>query len=286
MSTIGKLFIILNALLAAAFLGYAVHSLGKSKDVVEAHKKAVAERDAKLSDQEKQIADLAARLTSETSAKDAARTDAANNKDLAERNQRELDAAKDDASKLKSQLDKISESLGGFNTTNQDLIAAKDKAAADARDAEKARDQALEEKMAAEAARRDAEEALAKANADIEDLKMQVASAAKDIDSLNTKLTNLVTVTGVSIDDFTAQKQIDGAVLGATYELGDGLVTLNVGADAGVQTGMTFEIYRGDKYKGQVRVQKVLNNMCSALVVRPVAGQKIGQGDSASTNLL
>ena len=61
--------------------------------------------------------------------------------------------------------------------------------------------------------------------------------------------------------------------------------TLNVGSDAGVTAGMTFELYRGSTYKGQVRVQKVLNNMCSALIVRPVAGQTVGQGDSASTRL-
>lgn len=285
MSTIGKIFIILNALLAAAFLGYAVHSLGKSKEVMEGHKKVLAERDAKIAEQDKQIADLAARLNGETGAKDAARAEAANNKDLADRNQRDLEAAKDEASKLKSQLDKISESLAGFNSTNQDLIAAKDKAVADARDAEKARDQALDEKMSAEKARRDAEDQLAAANVEIEDLKTQVAAASKNIDDLNTQLSTVVAVTGVDISKITSQPQIDGAVMGVSYDIKPGLVTLNVGSDAGVTAGMTFEIYRGDKYKGQVRVQKVLNNMCSALIARPVAGQTIGQGDSASTRL-
>lgn len=285
MSTIGKIFIILNALLAAAFLGYAVHSLGKSKEVMEGHKKVLAERDTKIAEQDKQIADLAARLNGETGAKDAARAEAANNKDLADRNQRDLEAAKDEASKLKSQLDKISESLAGFNSTNQDLIAAKDKAVADARDAEKARDQALDEKMSAEKARRDAEDQLAAANVEIEDLKTQVAAASKNIDDLNTQLSTVVAVTGVDISKITSQPQIDGAVMGVSYDIKPGLVTLNVGSDAGVTAGMTFEIYRGDKYKGQVRVQKVLNNMCSALIARPVAGQTIGQGDSASTRL-
>ncbi|MBI5431538.1 MAG: hypothetical protein HZA52_01775 [Planctomycetes bacterium] len=285
MSTIGKIFIILNALLAAAFLGYAVHSLGKTKQVMEDHKKVLAERDAKVADQDKQIADLSTRLNGEAGAKAEARAEAVNNKDLADRNQRDLDASKDEASKLKSQLDKISESLGGFNTTNQDLIAAKDKAFTEARDAEKARDQALEEKMAAETARRDAEDALAAANVEIEGLKTEVASAGQSIDDLNTKLSTVVAVTGVDIGKIAAQPQIDGAVMGISYDIKPGLLTLNVGSDAGVTAGMTFEIYRGSTYKGQARVQKVLNNMCSALITRPVAGQTIGQGDSASTRL-
>jgi predicted nucleic acid-binding Zn-ribbon protein len=285
MSTIGKIFIILNALLAAAFLGYAVHSLGKSKEVVEAHKKVLAERDTKLAEQDKQIADLAAKLNSETGAKDQARAEAANNKDLAERNQRDLDASKDDASKLKAQLDKISESLNGFNTTNDDLNKAKDKAVSAQRDAEKARDQALSEKADAEKARRDAEDTLANANVEIEDLKTQVATAQKSIDDLNTKLSTVVAVTGVDVSAITAQPQVDGAVLGVSYDVKPGLVTLNVGSDKGVTAGMTFDVYRGEKYKGRVRVQKVLNNMCSALIVNAVAGQTIGQGDNATTRL-
>ncbi|MCE9595178.1 MAG: hypothetical protein K8S98_13410 [Planctomycetes bacterium] len=285
MSTIGKIFIILNALLAAAFLGYAVHSLGKSQEVMDAHKKVLTERDTKIADQEKQLADLSARLNTETAAKDVLRTESANNKDLADRNQRDLDSSKDEGSKLKSQLDKITETLGGYNTTNQGLIEAKDKAVAEARDAEKAREQAIQEKTAAETARRDAEDSLAAANVEIEGFKVQVATASKNIDDLNTKLSTVVAVTGVDLSKVTAQPQIDGAVMGFSAEIKPGLVTLNVGSDAGVSAGMTFEIYRNGTYKGQVRVQKVMPNMCSALLTRPVAGQTIGQGDSASTRL-
>ena len=63
-----------------------------------------------------------------------------------------------------------------------------------------------------------------------------------------------------------------------------GLVALNVGSAAGVKRGMTFEIFNGRTYKGQVRVENVHENMCSALIVgTPTAA--IGQGDSAATNL-
>ena len=57
-----------------------------------------------------------------------------------------------------------------------------------------------------------------------------------------------------------------------------------VGAD-GVKPGYTFEIYDGATYKGQVRVDYVHDNTCSAMILRTRPGQTIRQGDSASTRL-
>jgi hypothetical protein len=285
MSSIGKVFVILNALLAAAFLGYAVHSLGKAKEWTDAKQKQVAELQVAKEQAEKQVSDLTAKLGTETSAKEAARAEANQNKETADRNARDLDAKKAEADKLTAELSKISESLNGFNTTNKDLIAAKDKAAADLMEAEKVRDTSTHDKDAADKARRDAEDALRQAQAKISDLEAQMTAANKTVADLNTKLSTVVAVTGVDLSKIAAQPQVDGAVLGVNMEIKPGLVTLNVGSDAQVSSGMTFEIYRGGTYKGQVRVQKVLANTCSALITRLAQGQTITQGDSASTRL-
>jgi hypothetical protein len=60
-------------------------------------------------------------------------------------------------------------------------------------------------------------------------------------------------------------------------------VVLNKGSKDGVKAGYTFQIYRGQQYKGQVRVQDVQEGMCSALILNEKA--PIANGDSATTRL-
>ena len=85
--------------------------------------------------------------------------------------------------------------------------------------------------------------------------------------------------------EITALPLIEGAVLQTEYSIAPGLVALNVGSGNGVQRGFTFDIYSGNAYKGQVRVESVRPGMCTALIVRTVTGQAIAQGDSATTRL-
>lgn len=283
MSSIGKVFIIINLVLAAAFLGWAAKLLGTSRDRVEASDKTIAERQASIEELTRKNSDLQARLASETTAKDAARNEADNNKQESERNRRELDETKTENSKLQGEITKISQSLDNFNATAKSAMDSKDKAAADAMEAMRARDEAVAARDEAEMARRNAEDALRQANDRIAALEVDLTGSKKSIDDLNTTLSSVVAMTGVDISSVQAQPQIDAAVLAFDGKLG--LLSLNKGTDAGVKPGMTFEVYRGDKYKGQARVQTVLPNMSSAILVRTVAGQSVAQGDSASTRL-
>jgi hypothetical protein len=78
---------------------------------------------------------------------------------------------------------------------------------------------------------------------------------------------------------------IEGRVLDVAMNVQPGLIAINQGSANGVERGFTFEVYDGKTYKGQVRVEYVHENVCSALILRAVPGQKIKQGDSASTRL-
>ncbi len=285
MSTIGKVFIILNLLLAGVFLGYAVHTLGKSQEFVASKNSEIAKLTTEKKGLEDEKSALVTKLNAESSAKEAARAEATANKEAADRNARDLETANTEKAKLGGDLTHISQTLEQYNTTIADRTKAADEASKAREAAEKARDAANHDKDAADKARRDAEDATRHAQEQIAKLEADLVTSKKNIDSLNTKLETVVKVTGVDLPKITAQPQIDGAVMGISYDIKPGLVTLNVGSDAGVSAGMTFEIYKGDKYKGQVRVEKALPNMCSALIIRPVQGQTIGQGDSASTRL-
>jgi len=92
-------------------------------------------------------------------------------------------------------------------------------------------------------------------------------------------------VTGTNWEDIVAQPDIEAAVLDVRHDPPPGLVMLNVGKNVGVKRGYTFEIFNGSRYKGQVRVENVQDDISSALIIRAVPDASITQGDSASTHL-
>ena len=78
---------------------------------------------------------------------------------------------------------------------------------------------------------------------------------------------------------------INGAVLQVVDSIEPGLVSINRGTDDGVERGFTFEIYSGNQYKGQVRVESVQKNICTAIVLRTHSGAAISAGDAAATRI-
>ena len=155
-----------------------------------------------------------------------------------------------------------------------------------------ARHEAEGSKESAEEAQQEAESNLVDAQGEIESLNNMVSDKEAEIVALNSTISELnpqlatvVELTGVSFDQITAQPAIDATVVRAVHDISPGLVALNRGSESGVKVGYTFEIYNGGQYKGQVRVENVRPNMCTALVTTAVSGTKIGQGDSAATRL-
>jgi hypothetical protein len=63
-----------------------------------------------------------------------------------------------------------------------------------------------------------------------------------------------------------------------------GLVMLSVGADDGVQRGFVFYLWRDDKYIGKATVEKVYQDMCSARLELPLKDE-VAEGDNASTRI-
>lgn len=285
MSPIAKLFTILNVILAGVFLGFAAHSLNTEASFKERLDKEVAahkvDKDALGADKSK----LAAEKAELEKARDAM--------------QGERDSAKAEIDRLKGQVadqerannemrgsvDKISKSIDQLVADNKQLNDARDKAAAAQREAEKSRDDANTARAAAEAKAGDLDTKLHTSDNKIADLEKANVDLKKDRDSKETQLQSLSEYTQVKLSDFVNVPQIDGKVLDVSMQVEPGLVSINKGEDDGVKRGFTFEIYDGKTYKGQVRVEYVHKSSCSALLIRPVPGQKIKQGDSASTRI-
>jgi hypothetical protein len=285
MSPIGKIFTVLNLVLAGLFLGWAVHAASNGQNLKQelaaertAHQaatKALGTEKSTLVAKVQELENQKARLMSERD--DAQAT--------AERHAADL-------KKEAARNGELNASVTKIETTLEGLVASKDKMAADMLRATQAQNDAEKAQAAAEAAQREAESKLADmtqkfgtAEASIADLERTRESLKKDMAKVQNQLDTVVSQTGYSLANVTAMPLVEGRVISVVTNPAPGMVAINKGKTSNVSPGFTFEIYDGQTYKGQVRVDYVQENTCSAVIVRSAPGQTIRQGDSASTRL-
>jgi len=282
MSTIGKIFLFVNLALAAAFLGWAANSFGKTNDMKTAHAAAMKEAAAAKERAETEASAARAQARAEEQAKDAAANERDNLDGRLKSTTEQLDAEKRANEQLRADITKINAAIGTLNQQLQAIEQAKDAAVAQARDAERERDSARDQAQSAEEAQRAAAEAKTQAEMEIAALEKKLKSTKDDLASTKTRLDEMISVYGgVEV----AQKAIDAKVVKVDYGMTPGLVALNVGKNSGVTPGYTFEVYNGNVYKGRVRVQTVYDDMCAALIDVQKDGATMSAGDSASTRL-
>lgn len=88
---------------------------------------------------------------------------------------------------------------------------------------------------------------------------------------------NPVEIIGDSIQD----KYLRGKVMAIKGDL----AMLSLGSEDGITKGMIFLVYRGSNYIGKIQVQGVFNKMCSAEVMHAwlKPGEKVRAGDDVAT---
>jgi prefoldin subunit 5 len=281
MSPIGRIFIVLNLILSAAFVGWAANALGKAenyKDQITAAKKAHADE---VAAKDKELSELQVQLTGVTEQQRSFREQRDSFEAESGRLKTQLDELKRANDTMQGNLTKIQSTLGDYNNSIAQLVQQKDAAIERAHEAERARDAAVSEKDAAMLAQRDAEEATSNANLKIGDLEAQKMALADEKELLQTRLDTLVAKTGVALPEVMVQKPIDALVLDVKKDLK--LVVLNKGQKDDVKVGYVFDIYRGSQYKGQVRITDVRETISSGVI--SIEKAAIGQGDSATTTL-
>ncbi len=285
MSTIGKIFVVLNLVLAAAFVGWAANAVSTSGDWKKKYAEAVelAGKDKTVLDEElkKVRADLGLAQTDLRSAVSA--------RDEAKRAQDRLTTEKNE---LDQRVASLGASVTKIETTLESITASKDKAEADRAKAVSAQNAAETARRSAELAQATAEKAQADAESSMRDAQEMIASLEKDktklvneTGSLQTTLDTLVANTGANLKDFQAVPKIDAAVMGVDRSIPEGLVAINAGTSKGVKRGYTFAIFDGATYKGEVKIEFVHGDVSSGLITHTEKGQTIAQGDSATTRL-
>jgi hypothetical protein len=285
MSPIGRILIVVNLLLAAAFLGWASQTVKVSQDYKAQLESLEASSQSEKQDLESQLTATNAQLGEQRRAAESARAEAEKNNALAQQLQPQLNDASAANGELRSELQ-------GLNSRLDDLARSVDSATeraataeSDARDAIVAKEDAEDAQREAELAQRDAEDRVRSLESQVAALQSKNDGLAGDLTVANGRLDAVAAMTGIDMTTVLEVPALDRDVIAVRLDLAPGFVSINAGSQDGVRRGMVFQIYRGANYKGEVRVESVTEGACSAVVTTTVNGQSIARGDKATTAL-
>lgn len=280
MSPIGRVFVVINLILSVAFVAFTGSLLHKG----ESFKNQLAEEQARHETTKKE---LTAQVQDWTAKFNQARDDftsAHNNaENLGTRNkvlEQEIAQLKDRAETNKANLDTVSRTLGDIRTdlqnTRKDMDSLRDREAA----AVSTREKAETEKLALEEKALGLEREIEKLNEKIGGHETTIAQLEEQISSMDAQL-KMAIASGFQFGQ--PLKDIEAQVFNVNSELKT--VTLSVGSDHGVTKGYTFDVFRGNEFKGRVRVVDVDAKLCVARITDAYPGRTILKGDSAKTRL-
>lgn len=285
MSSIAKIFIVVNLLLSALTLGWASTHLGVAENyknqlaTAETAAAAVVEsKDAEIAGLRGDVGDLEASRDSVRSEKDQAVA-------MRDRNGSDLEQSRAEANTLRARLDSIDSTLGDYQTTNENLQGRWEQSQGDLATAVEARREAESGQEDALAAETVAQTGLDSANRSIAGLRTEVTSLGKQLANSQTEVALLAEATGTDPASLISQPQIDGVLLQVDLSITPALVAINKGSADNVKRGYTFDVFSQGVYKGRVRVENVQDNMCTASILSTYNGAQMAQGDNASTKL-
>lgn len=288
MSLLGKILIVIQAILALLFLGVQgtlyyhtndwrtayERTTKRYKKVVEGKNEQVRQLEGDLSERDKalrtaretvslykgEIKHLEDKVKDEANAKKDLRGDY---DELKRSHQTIVGTIQEKDSQISEYLDRISQLEDNLKeaTQNQELA-----------EAQVAR--LLQQRTALEKDLAEAREAYVKANQKALDQQLVLEELKRQG----------IPVTSV-VGNFPPPPPIRGKVAGVDASVQPSLVLLTVGADDGVKRGYTFTVYRGSQFVGKVLVSRLMADSCGCRVLFTAPGQSIQQGDNAATVL-
>ena len=281
MSSIGKVFVVLNLVFSLVILGVVGAILSQGQKYRTEFERVSAEyEDAQTKfDEEKGklLADIQAHERDKTGLNENL-----NNKTVevstltkeVEQAKADLRTAQQNLSNLESNVRAMTSNQGELQTNNKELSESNA--------------QMISERNDAVDAQRAAEEDAARARAEVARLEATVGELRDQIDRLTAERGDLsaqieaAVQAGFDISKVRAFPKIDGVVQSVNNDLG--IVVLSVGRDDGVSRGAVFHVFNG-QYKGKVIVEDVFPDNCSARIVPNSKGLAINVMDRATTRI-
>lgn len=285
MSNLSKFFIVVNFILAIAFMIASLTLFAKKVRWVEnsrthaekrnEHALAKKKAEEELNRVKQSTNDTIARLETENQAL---------TKDI-EMAQGQILQLRTTNEELVNQLTPIKSNIEGLDATLQ-------KAEARNAELEATNAQLREERNQAVLARDFAEKQAIEAVADLKEAEAELLALSKK----NHSLVDRIMMQDALLEKarklgFAAEQMMGNIVSGPPVnakvlqvEEAVGIVILNVGKGK-VKPGMEFILSRGDKYIGKVRVRNIYDDMCSALMIRELMKEPVQIADTAQTDI-
>jgi len=280
MSSIGKIFVVVNlvlSLLLLGSLGALLNASKSTKDDVTALEQQLSAKDAEMTQSESDFNARKRTLDNDKQLLENQNNDLKVERDNAQRNaDREAtnnQQLRDDLSKLTANYELLQQDLSAKEGRNRDLQASND-------DLRNQAQEAQDEARQAELARRDLEEQIGGYESQIAQLNDELTSSM-DKGRQMARLLDAAKASGFNPTSILAMPAIDAVVAQVDDEYS--FVILDKGAADSVEKGFTFDIYRGGDYLGQVRVDQVHDNYSTARIV--VAKAPMRAHDRATTRL-
>jgi uncharacterized protein (DUF3084 family) len=280
MSSIGKIFVVVNLALALLLLGSLGSLLNASRDT----KDDVARLESELADAQAGFAQAESEFNTRTRLLDGEKNNLQNeNQDLTDARdaaQRGADSEavdnqqlRDDLSKLTGSLDLLQQDLSSVQTRNRELQASNDDYRTRTQDAQ-------EGETSAELARRDLEERISGFQNQIAMLDNELTDAMDSNRRAQAEI-DVARSAGYDSSAIIAPNAVTAMVAQVDQEYG--FVILDKGSADGVEKGITLDVVRGGDYLGQVRVDDVQEKYCTAIIV--LAKAPMQARDMATTRL-
>lgn len=283
MSSIGKIFIVVNLVLSLVFLGAASALISKGSDL----KKQLDEKTAGMSKAEAEVKEIDAKhkatINDQQKTMDALRAEKNRFQTDAESLRVAYDQEKQVNAQLRGDVDGIKADLGNYATNNKMLHEQITAIQAEKDKIRDAKDAAVSAQEKAETEAKDAAAAMRKAQGELADIKDGAEKAMRERDEVVAKLKRMQSMTGMGADMLQGQPQIETSVQEVSDDLG--MVMLNAGKNQGVQIGYSFDLYSGSTYLGKAVVDNVQETYSSAKVTIRVPGASISKGAKATTKL-
>lgn len=281
MSSIAKIFIIINFILSIAYMMLAgtllaqkwdyktqlIEQIQKSSQEKQVQEQKEKQANAKIESLESTLGDIrkdAIELRGEKQQLDLSIITATTTNDNL--NQR--------LNNLEASYKEINDKIGKKDARISELEASRDKAKEQTEDAIRLKESAEEEEAVVET--------------ELNNIKGDIAEKEKTIQKQGRELTELRQIIeaarkrGLNLKSlYSKEKPLDGFITAVSRKLP--LVMISLGSDDQVKKGYQFTVYRGNNYVGTVTIEDVYKDASAARVVKDKTRLVIQKGDSVTT---
>jgi predicted nucleic acid-binding Zn-ribbon protein len=284
MSPIGKVFTVVNLVLAALFVGSAAALIQTGQDwrvQYEASDQAFKDLEASSNSA---LAKAVAEKQQEENAKNGFAAEKAQLESDKAALEDELNTQREQNADLRERLTSIDGKLGDLESTNRSQQSQITTLNENATALRSERDEALDARDEAEAARAGAERNATSFERERDELQIALGRANEAVASKSAQLAAVASQYKIDLNNLNDQPELAGRVTAVDSTHGTTVVVINLGKNDGVKPGHTFDVYAGGEYKGKIYVETV-NASQSAATIQMAGIGEIAVNDAVVTRL-